>query len=115
MADYIQTAIISAVISGLISGLFFGLLKGAVDKRLAAADEKEKQFDDWRKRRRVIEQKRWQALGRYMYWVADAFENGGQPHDGDISKAYKVYTEAETADKELDREIIANLEGGGQA
>lgn len=104
----------SALISGAVSTLFFGLLKRALDKRLNAADEREKQYDDWRKRRRMIEQQRWQALGRYMFWVADAFANGGEPHDGDIDKAYQVYTAAETADKDLDREIIAEMEGGGQ-
>jgi hypothetical protein len=103
----------SALISGAVSTLFFGLLKRALDRRLNAADEKEKRFDDWRKRRNIIEKQQWQALGRFMFWVDDAFTNGGKPHDGDISKAYSDFSCAETKSKELDREILATMEEGG--
>jgi len=112
MREAIIAAVISAVVSGLIGTVVFGGIKSAMERRLKAADEKEKMYDDFHKRRRIIEQRRWQALGRFMFWVTDAFENGGTPHDGDIRKAHEAYSSAENDDKELDREIIATMEGG---
>jgi len=106
LSEYVVNVLISTFVSGVVGTILFGLLKRAIDKKIDAQEEQEKQLQNISKRRKEITMQRWQTLGRFLYWCSKTLNKP------EITEAYNAYQEAEKKDKELDREIIAMLEVG---
>jgi hypothetical protein len=104
-------AVPGALASFLISGLALHYLKRYFDKKLVIAEAKQQERLKIRKRRSEAEQRRRRAEGRLLFWMHHAMVK--PPPNGELEKAWEDYQEAEEAQKEIERAILAEYETGG--
>lgn len=102
------TAVPGALVSFLISGLLLHYLKRYIDKKLVSAEAKQQERLKVRKRRSEAEQRRRRAEGRLLFWMHRAIVK--PPGNGELEDAWRDYQEAEEAQKEIERSILAEYE-----
>ena len=101
-------ALPGALVSFLISGLALHYLKRYFDKKLVSAEAKQQERLKIRKQRSEAEQRRRRAEGRLLFWMHHAIVK--PPANGELEKAWEDYQEAEDAQKEIERSILAEYE-----
>lgn len=104
-------ALPSALVSALISGLLIHYLKRYFDKRLEGAERRQKTRLEIKRKRSEAEQRRRRAEGRLLLWMHHALVK--PPPNGELEAAWEDYQEAEEAQKEIERAILAEYETGG--
>ena len=104
-------AVPGALISFLISGLLLHYLKRYIDKILVSAEAKQQERLKIRKRRSEAEQRRRRAEGRLLFWLHHAVTK--PPPNGELEDAWEEFQNAEEAQKEIERAILAEYETGG--
>jgi len=116
MSEFLRAAVNalpSTLVSFLISGLLLHYLKRYIDKKLVSAEAKQQERLKIRKRRSEAEQRRRRAEGRLLFWMHHALVK--PPPNGELEAAWEDYQEAEEAQKEIERSILAEYETGGGA
>ena len=106
-------ALPGALVSALISGLLIHYLKRYFDKRLEGAERRQKTKLEIKRKRSEAEQRRRRAEGRLLFWLHHAVTK--PPPNGELEAAWEDYQEAEEAQKEIERSILAEYETGGGA
>lgn len=114
MSDFWRAAINAlpgALVSALISGLALHYLKRYFDKKLVKAEKRQQERLMTRKRRSEAEQRRRRAEGRLLFWLHHAVTK--PPPNGELEDAWEEFQNAEEAQKEIERSILAEYETGG--
>lgn len=106
-------AVPGALVSVILSGVVLYYIRRYIDKKLVKAEAKQQERLLVRKRRSEAEQKRRRAEGRLLFWLHHAVTK--PPPNGELEDAWRDYQEAEEAQKEIERAILAEYETGGGA
>jgi hypothetical protein len=93
--------------SGIV-GILFYFLRRYIEGRLKRSEECDEHHKDQRLRRLRLEDEKDHAEGRLLFWLYKAIVTGH--HNGDLDKAMDTFLDAESRKKELDREILAEVE-----
>lgn len=109
MLNTIISVAISAVISGLISGVALKYITRYFDKKLEAEEAEAKKAEKQRHDRAVAEANRRRAAGRMFFWLHHAVTK--PPPNGELDEAMENYQKAEEAQKAIEQDILASLEG----
>lgn len=114
MSDFWRAAanaVPGALVSFLISGLALHYLKRYFDKKLVSAEAKQKERLKIKRKRSEAEQRRRRAEGRLLFWMHRALVK--PPPNGELEDAWEEFQNAEEAQKEIERSILAEYETGG--
>ena len=109
MLNTIISVAISAVISGLISGVALKYITRYFDKKLEAEEAEAAKAEKQRHDRAVAEANRRRAAGRLFFWLHHAVTK--PPPNGELDEAMENYKKAEEAQKAVEQDILASLEG----
>ena len=104
-----MSALVGAVVggSGLV-GLLFFFLRRYIEQKLGAVEAVNRNRLAIRRRRLQIDDELNHAYGRLFFWMHRAIVQGH--HNGELEAAFRALEEAEAKKKDLDREIIAEME-----
>lgn len=110
--DY-QSLIVTAVVSALVGGsgfvgILFFFIKRYLEKNLDKKEAYEKKRREYMRRRKTVTDEKEHAEGRLLFWIHKAIVTG--EHNGDLEHAWTLFQEAESKEKELDREIVVDCE-----
>lgn len=107
MWDSLINALISALVSAIITGCGVYYLHIYLDNRRKESEARAVKRREERRRADVLEQQRRHAEGRCIFWFHDAITKGVEHANGDLEKAYQVYSAAENAQKTYEQELLA--------
>lgn len=114
MSEFLRAAVNalpSTLVSVILSGVVLYYIRRYIDKKLVKAEAKQQERLLVRKRRSEAEQRRRRAEGRLLFWMHHALVK--PPPNGELEAAWEDYQEAEEAQKEIERAILAEYETGG--
>ena len=106
--DVVKVLIGALAGGGSVGGLVFWLVKRYLETKLEEAEHAKKQKINRRKRRIQAEENLYHAYGRMFFWLYKAIVTG--THNGDLQAAFTALQEAEKKKKELNNEIISEIE-----
>lgn len=106
-------AVPGALVSVILSGIVLYYIRRYIDKKLVNAEAKQQERLKIRKRRSEAEQRRRRAEGRLLFWMHHAIVK--PPPNGELEDAWEEFQNAEEAQKEIERAILAEYETGGGA
>ena len=104
-------AVPGALVSVILSGIVLYYIRRYIDKKLVSAEAKQQERLKIRKRRSEAEQRRRRAEGRLLFWIHHAIVK--PPPNGELEDAWEEFQNAEEAQKEIERSILAEYETGG--
>ena len=104
-------AVPGALVSVILSGIVLYYIRRYIDKKLVSAEAKQQERLKIRKRRSEAEQRRRRAEGRLLFWLHHAVTK--PPPNGELEDAWEEFQNAEEAQKEIERAILAEYETGG--
>lgn len=112
MQDYAQTVITVIISTVLSSGIVTIIMRWFVESALKEANEKRKHEIQLRQERYAAEDRIQHAVGRCLFWLyhgAKAYEKTEKRGfwNGELEAAYTELTNAEAAEKEIDRQQLA--------
>ena len=109
MLNTIINVAVSTLVSGIISGIALKYITRYFDKKLQAEEEQAKELEKQRHDRAVAEANRRRAAGRLFFWLHHAITK--PPPNGELEEAMENYQKAEEAQKQVEQDILASLEG----
>lgn len=104
-------AVPGALVSVILSGVVLYYIRRYIDKKLVSAEEKQQKRQETKRKRSEAEQRRRRAEGRLLFWMHHALIK--PPPNGELEDAWEEFQNAEEAQKEIERSILAEYETGG--
>ena len=107
----VRAALPGLAASFLVSGLVLHYLQRYIDRKLAEDETRRAEEHQRRRKRAQLEHQRRHTAGRLLFWLYKGVTK--PPPNGELAEAMEAYQAAERAQKELEREILAEAETGG--